>query len=396
MSDLPQQNTIVQYVADGMATVYIVPFYTPLETTGQPDLNVYTQAQNATPIPASDINEWNVAYTYTPNLDPITGGVITFNMGFIPATGYIVTIERDVSASLDVEFSNAQNFSGFTLDAALDKLLLISQQNKTYALERNLSYIVNTYLPDAIIEANTQIPVLEDGQTWFGSANGVIAATLQQPADVSTLRSELANNQPTTNGAALVGYYDPLNLNPTTVAAQLTLLTEGTDSPFPTGSLIDFAGTSAPTGFLICDGSAISRMTYANLFAVIGTIWGIGDGSSTFNIPNLSRSVTMGSGGVGTSIIGNAVGNTCIGETTTLTDPLQIPSHNHVANSVSSLTTQFDINTGFTATIPIFSSNVQGSATLPVSTTTTIQNTGGSMPFNIIQTAAIVLKCIKI
>lgn len=54
----------------------------------------------------------------------------------------------------------------------------------------------------------------------------------------------------------------------------------------PVGGVIPFAGTSAPTGFLACDGSAISRTTYAALFAVIGTSHGQGDGSTTFNLPD--------------------------------------------------------------------------------------------------------------
>lgn len=56
----------------------------------------------------------------------------------------------------------------------------------------------------------------------------------------------------------------------------------------PTGVIFPFAGLTAPSGFLICDGSAISRTTYANLFKAIGTTYGSGDGSTTFNLPNYS------------------------------------------------------------------------------------------------------------
>lgn len=52
------------------------------------------------------------------------------------------------------------------------------------------------------------------------------------------------------------------------------------------GSLLPFAGDTPPSGWLRCDGSRISRITYANLFAVIGTKYGVGDGSTTFNLPN--------------------------------------------------------------------------------------------------------------
>lgn len=54
----------------------------------------------------------------------------------------------------------------------------------------------------------------------------------------------------------------------------------------PTGTILPFGGASAPDGFLLCDGSAVSRTTYAALFAVIGTAYGAGDGSTTFNVPN--------------------------------------------------------------------------------------------------------------
>lgn len=62
------------------------------------------------------------------------------------------------------------------------------------------------------------------------------------------------------------------------------------ESGAPVGSLMPYAGTTPPDGWLICDGSEISRTTYARLFSVIGTTYGAGDGNSSFNIPNLSPS----------------------------------------------------------------------------------------------------------
>lgn len=59
------------------------------------------------------------------------------------------------------------------------------------------------------------------------------------------------------------------------------------------GMIKPFAGTTVPTGYLLCDGSAVSRTTYANLFAAIGTTYGSGDGSTTFNIPNKTPERTV-------------------------------------------------------------------------------------------------------
>ena len=63
---------------------------------------------------------------------------------------------------------------------------------------------------------------------------------------------------------------------------------EGKKSVTLTGMVMAFAGTTAPSGWLKCDGSAISRTTYAALFNVIGTTYGAGDGSTTFNLPTQS------------------------------------------------------------------------------------------------------------
>ena len=68
----------------------------------------------------------------------------------------------------------------------------------------------------------------------------------------------------------------------------------------PTGSYIQFAGSQAPEGFLVCNGGAISRTTYSELFAVIGTTYGSGDGSTTFNLPDLTDRFLQGSTSVGT------------------------------------------------------------------------------------------------
>ena len=62
----------------------------------------------------------------------------------------------------------------------------------------------------------------------------------------------------------------------------------------PTGTIIWYAGGTAPSGYLECDGSAVSRTTYATLFAVIGETFGGGDGSTTFNLPDLRGEFVRG------------------------------------------------------------------------------------------------------
>lgn len=87
-----------------------------------------------------------------------------------------------------------------------------------------------------------------------------------------------------------------------------------------------FAGAVAPTGWLICDGSAISRTTYAELFNAIGTVYGIGDGTTTFNIPNLKGKVVVGLDTAQTEF--DSLGESGGAKTHTLSVN-EIPSHKH-------------------------------------------------------------------
>ena len=64
----------------------------------------------------------------------------------------------------------------------------------------------------------------------------------------------------------------------------------------PVGSILAFGGSSAPSGWLLCQGQAVSRTTYAELFKAIGTSFGAGDGSTTFNLPDLREATTKGVG----------------------------------------------------------------------------------------------------
>lgn len=65
------------------------------------------------------------------------------------------------------------------------------------------------------------------------------------------------------------------------------ILVTGSGSTVPVGAILPFGGTAVPSGYLACDGAAVARTTYSALFAVVGTSFGPGDGSSTFNVPDM-------------------------------------------------------------------------------------------------------------
>jgi microcystin-dependent protein len=88
-------------------------------------------------------------------------------------------------------------------------------------------------------------------------------------------------------------------------AAGTALQSDGTDvvwgaagggggAALPAGIVVAYAAAAAPTGWLLCDGSAVGRSTYAALFAAIGTTYGAGDGTTTFNLPNLKGRTPVG------------------------------------------------------------------------------------------------------
>ena len=78
----------------------------------------------------------------------------------------------------------------------------------------------------------------------------------------------------------------------------------------PVGVVLPFAGSSAPTSlYLLCDGSAVSRTTYSVLFGILSTTYGSGDGSTTFNVPDMRGRVPVGVSAGGASEVANMAGN---------------------------------------------------------------------------------------
>lgn len=95
-----------------------------------------------------------------------------------------------------------------------------------------------------------------------------------------------------------------------TVEASITALQATAAAAAPTGGMMDFVGSSAPTGWLVCDGSAVSRSTYSALFAITGVAFGAGNGTTTFNIPDCRSRVTLPSDGGTARIPGLTQGST--------------------------------------------------------------------------------------
>ena len=96
----------------------------------------------------------------------------------------------------------------------------------------------------------------------------------------------------------------------------------------PVGSILTYAGASAPTGWLMCDGSEVSKTVYPRLFAVVGNTYGMPANGSNFVLPNLADRVPVGKSG--SSSLGNTGGNSNITLSTS-----QLPSHTHTGTTAA-------------------------------------------------------------
>lgn len=99
---------------------------------------------------------------------------------------------------------------------------------------------------------------------------------------------------------------------------------------FPVGVVMQTATAAAPSGWLLCDGSAVSRTTYAALFAAIGTTYGAGDGTTTFNVPDARGRAPIGAG-TGTGLSARALGAQ-VGAETHVLSIAEMPAHTHTFN----------------------------------------------------------------
>lgn len=114
----------------------------------------------------------------------------------------------------------------------------------------------------------------------------------------------------------------------------------------PVGSIFPYAGSSAPIGFLFCDGSAVSRTTYSGLFAITSTTYGVGNGSTTFNVPDLRGGIPVGRNALDANF--TSLGQTGGEATHTLTvNELAVHSHNYSVLDVSSAGFGSDGSYGF-------------------------------------------------
>lgn len=205
-----------------------------------------------------------------------------------------------------------------------------------------------------------------DGASWIFVINS--ASNVLPVANGGTGATTL-NGVLTGNGASAITAVAPGASGNSLVSngsSWTSTLLESTN--LPSGIISAFAGNTAPTGYLLCDGREVSRTTYADLFAVIGTTYGAGNGTSTFNLPDLRGRTVFGIDNMGGTVANrltttggisanNARGATGGSQTIALV-AANLPSHTHIFTGTSA-TTSSDAHT-HTYQDAYFAENISG------------------------------------
>jgi len=281
---------------------------------------------------------------------------------------------------------------------------------------------MNLVLPDPTVtpgpewaeELNTALEVVDshDHTSSFGTKVPVAGLDINEDLSLASHRatdvySSKMVNQPTAlSGALNANSFHTVNGDAyfTNSGGTPVQLTEGNSvkasviipaNPLmPSGTVIDFAGGTAPVGFFECDGSAVSRTTYSDLFAVLGVTYGVGDGTTTFNIPDARGRTIVAKGTYTDSVLGS-VSRTLsqiMGAAAHVLTIAQMPTHTHIQTPHSHQIT--GVNSGSS----LFGKYIDGSAADTQSSEATAainQPEGGSTSHNIMQPSLVLTKMIK-
>jgi len=262
-------------------------------------------------------------------------------------------LEQAITGVQAITMSNADytlsNYNG-TSDEARNAVLVVSgtnsaickivapqSQNKLYTIFNNTTggYAITIGAPTGTavtIPSGVTATVFTDGANFYsaqtGSAgnftvNGTLTATGLTDTGNMSIGGTLSVTGATTFTGIPSGPTAATGTNTTQLATTAFVQSNGS----PTGVINMWGTASAPTGWLLCDGSAVSRSTYSALFAIISTTFGTGDGTTTFNLPNYTNRMPYGTtiGATGGSADAVVVSHT---HAATVTDP----GHSHLGS----------------------------------------------------------------
>ena len=271
-------------------------------------------------------------------------------------------IEQAVSGVITITMSDANytmsNFNG-VVDEARNQVLIVTGAltatrnliaplvEKTYVIQNNTTgsqsvQIIGSSGLGVTIPNGIAAYVYCDGTNFYSAISGSVGnfrvngnltvtgtTTL---TGATTITGALGGSTAVFSGAissvspSFTGTPTAITAAPGTNTTQIATTAFVLSNGVPTGGLMMWGTGTAPSGWLLCAGAAVSRTTYAALFAVIGTTFGVGDNSTTFNLPNYTNRTPYGTT-VGTT--GGSADAVVVSHTHTATSTVADPGHNH-------------------------------------------------------------------
>jgi len=327
------------------------------------------------PLRIEGVQAYTIGDTSILVLNPATGVVKYMNASELSSSLLNTTVINNIADSLlsNTTFINNFGDSLFLSQNFMDSLTTAIYNNGDTLLY-NTSFVSS--LRDSI---DTDV----DSLTLVGTILTVYENGTNATVDLSSLSDNDADPTNELNATVtLTGNTLSIVDAGGTINVDLTpLVNNAIANAIPAGTVTAYAGSTAPTGYLIADGSAVSRTTYANLFAAIGTMYGAGDGSTTFNLPNYNGQFLRGwDNGQGTDP--NATSRTDRGDGTTgdavgTKQANQTLAHNHSVNPPATNTNSTGSHT-HSVNPPATNTNTTGNHLHTVNPPATNTNTTGS------------------
>tara|TARA_A100000171_G_scaffold29402_1_gene27558 strand:- start:183 stop:1409 length:1227 start_codon:yes stop_codon:yes gene_type:complete len=361
-------TTKVSYSGNGSTTVFAYTF----KIFADADLTVIVRTDST----GAEVTKTLTTHYTVSGAGNTNGGNVTF--GTAPASGETVVIKRNLALTQSTDYTPNDPFPAASHEDALDRQMFVAQQQEerfARALVFPETDTASTTIPSSVARADKFLGFDSSGNIAALSSTGVTpgAVGTGELEDGSVTTAKLADNS-VTSAKIVDGTIATADIADDAItAAKFNISGNGTSGQvvqsdgdgsfsyltlatgFVSGMLMPYAGASAPSGWLLCYGQAISRTTYADLFTAIGTVYGVGDGSSTFNVPDLRGRVVAGQDDMGGSsanrltnqtggLNGDTLGDTGGSETHTLTEA-QLPAHSH-GNVVTNVGATSSTNTG--------------------------------------------------
>lgn len=236
------------------------------------------------------------------NLNPSSQSLVG-NLTISKANAALILAASSGTSYLQIQSISGQNKGLQLQTGSSNRWELLSNSTSESSTATGSDLVLNRYDNSGSLLGTVLTINRSSGLSTFAN-NVSITGTLTVTADATFTSNAIASTAPTSSSHLTNKQY--------------------VDNSMPVGAIVAYAGSSVPTGWVVCNGQAVSRTTYAGLFSVCGTYYGSGDGSTTFNVPDLRDRFVRGGETRGTS-----------GGSTSITTS-NMPSHDHGGSTGSS------------------------------------------------------------